>query len=128
MAVLERGYLLGDPDDGVQRRDHHAESEPDAGGGPGRGRAAWGQARAGGAGRPRPLHGSAAEAEFRWVHKWWACCHTWKDGNEIINSHKVTIDQQGEKLTISATTGTGTGTGTSFPAEGEGREDHFWRR
>ena len=50
----------------------------------------------------------------------------WKDGNEIINSHEVTIDQQGEKLTISAITGTGTWYET--PAEGEGREDRFWRR
>jgi hypothetical protein len=36
--VLERGDLLGDPDDGVQRKDHHAEPEADPGGGPGRGR------------------------------------------------------------------------------------------
>jgi transcriptional regulator with XRE-family HTH domain len=35
---------------------------------------------------------------------WWACWQTWKDGTEVINSHEVSIQQQGDKLAVTATT------------------------
>ena len=35
---------------------------------------------------------------------WWACWQTWKDGVEIVNSHEVAIQQQGDRMTITGTT------------------------
>jgi hypothetical protein len=47
---------------------------------------------------------------------------TWKDGTEITNSHEVSIQQQSEKLTISATTrGTQSLEDGGYVCEGEMR-------
>ena len=35
---------------------------------------------------------------------WWACWQTWKDGTEVINSHEISIQQQGDKLAVVGTT------------------------
>jgi DNA-binding XRE family transcriptional regulator len=35
---------------------------------------------------------------------WWACWQTWKDGTEVLNRHQISIQQQGGKLSIAATT------------------------
>jgi DNA-binding XRE family transcriptional regulator len=35
---------------------------------------------------------------------WWACWRTGKDGTEVLNCHQISIQQQGGKLSIAATT------------------------
>ena len=35
---------------------------------------------------------------------WWACWQPWKDGTEVLNCHQISIQQQGGKLPIAATT------------------------
>jgi hypothetical protein len=33
-----------------------------------------------------------------------ACSQTWKDGTEVLNRHQISIQQQGDKLSIATTT------------------------
>ena len=55
---------------------------------------------------------------------WWACWQTWKDGTGVLNCHQISIQQQGDKLSIATTT-----RGTQAYEEGgylwEG-EPHLW--
>jgi transcriptional regulator with XRE-family HTH domain len=34
---------------------------------------------------------------------WWACWQTWKNGTEVLNCHQVSIQQQGDNISIAAT-------------------------
>ncbi|MQB02470.1 MAG: helix-turn-helix domain-containing protein, partial [Actinobacteria bacterium] len=36
--------------------------------------------------------------------EWWGCWQTWKDGNEVLNPHQVTLRQRGDVAEVVAIT------------------------